>query len=579
MDKRLGAYTAAAILSLAAGQAGAVTATGLRVYAELWNPTQIPGESLVTLENQPTLISDTINQTWFAFAGWYVKNVPALLFGSDRLHKLDPSIPTGISLYSRSGNMTLPPEVTLPEKVDLTLTPQGGSGFTVDFHVPASSISLCSTTPSAQFAGVTFGAGKYADPCATLSVDLDLSMTIVLSDAPGHLLQVISPRITPSNFQLGNGNWTVDIAQVVNSVNAFFGGTDFQQLLSNLVDQTHSLSPVLQGPVDSLNNTVANYEQTALARINKELSPFASLSGLTHVALWEQNSAGGQMLTVLFAPPASGVTLGSAAQSGQISGMITFDANAQGLPPSCAAYDTSPQFTARAQIGPRAVSSIGSDGKPVYGAAPTQPITLAFSGGAMQGHQCSYTLSHLALGVPNTIDLDASSSGSRGASQLVRAPNFQPDHWMNPVIVGPAGLILATGLAVNRVGSPNIASASDVRPLPAQPSNSPFTSLAQQPGPRSLNLLGSTETIAVAPINAANPQPSAALNGAKAAWGQPSNTAPTMNKLGTAPWNAMPGAASVQQRPVIPPSSIASPSTLTPASTPAPPSSLKSTQP
>jgi hypothetical protein len=585
MYKRLGIYAAAAILGLAAGQAGAATPTGLRVYAELWNPTQIDGESLVTLENQPTLISDTLNQAWIAFSGWYVKNAPAQLFGPDRLHSLDSKIPSGISLYSRSGNLKLPPEVTLPQKVDLTLTPQGANGFTVDFHVPTSTISLCSTTPSADVAGVKIGAGQYADPCATLSVDLDLNMTIVVSNVQGHLLQVISPRVTPSNFQVGNGNWTVQIAEVVNSVNSFFGGTDFQQLLTNLVDQSQSLNGVVQGPVDSLNHTIATYEQTALARINRELSPLASLSSLIHLALWEQNSARGQMLTVLFAPPASGITLGSAVQSGQISGMITFDAAAQGLPASCAAYNASQQFTARAQIGPRAVTSIGGDGKPVYGAAPTQPINIAFSGGAMQGHQCSYTLSHLALGVPNTIDLDASTRGSGGASQLVHALNLQPDHWTNPVIVGPGGLVLATGTPANRAGGSNIAGASDVRPMPAQSSTSPFASLVQAaPQPKSLNLLASFSATAAAPFNAANPQAGAqasALNPAKAvAWGQsaggqPGGTA-AQSKLGTAPsW----GSTISAQRPPAPASSITPASSGTPPATLAPPSSLKSTQP
>jgi hypothetical protein len=72
---------------------------GLKFIAELWNPRKADGESLVTLENQPTAISDAVNPAWFSFMDWHVHNVPSQLFGPDRLHALDAKIPAGISLY------------------------------------------------------------------------------------------------------------------------------------------------------------------------------------------------------------------------------------------------------------------------------------------------------------------------------------------------------------------------------------------------------------------------------------------------------------------------------------------------
>src|SRR4051812_7110168 len=87
---------------------------GLTLYAEQWNPTQTNGESLVTLESSPTLVSDTLNKAWSSFRGWYLSNIPSQLGGADYLHSVSSAVPSGITIYSRTGNSHKPPEMTLP---------------------------------------------------------------------------------------------------------------------------------------------------------------------------------------------------------------------------------------------------------------------------------------------------------------------------------------------------------------------------------------------------------------------------------------------------------------------------------
>ena len=58
-------------------------------------------------------------------------------------------------------------------------------------------------------------ADRYADPCATLSAHLDLTLNVAIGEAPGQFLKLINPRPTPTHFRINNGNWTVQIAAVV----------------------------------------------------------------------------------------------------------------------------------------------------------------------------------------------------------------------------------------------------------------------------------------------------------------------------------------------------------------------------
>lgn len=413
--------------------------SGLRVYAEFWDPARIDGESLSTLINRPTLLSDTMTNAWNGFRTWYLRQVPVTLHQANYLHSVDSQIPSGISLYSRSKNFQRPPDLTLPAQVALTLQPQGPDAFSATFHVAGAGIGVCSTTPDSL--------GRYADPCADFTLDLDVTFNAAISDVPGHLLKVTRVVVMPSNFAITDPNLPVEVAQVVNAINVFFGGTDFQQLLAKLVDsQTYDLTPLVQGPVDALNADVAVVEQNALARINHALAPAgASLPQLMHIALWEQNTSASQILAVLLAPPTGGVVLNTSQQTGQLNGVMTFESSVQVPPSSCASYDGSQQIQARAQIGPRPILSIDANGKPTYGTAPTQGLNVLFTGSAVQGRQCSYSLSHLALAMPNLIDFDKASGNGAARTSLQRTLEITPDAWGNPLIVGPGGVVLAAG--------------------------------------------------------------------------------------------------------------------------------------
>jgi hypothetical protein len=442
MDDRLKRTLAAGILA-AAPLAGAPpvlaapTPTGLRVYVETWNPTTVNGEALETVLNQPSAVSDAMLAAWGRFRAWYLTQVPATLHGQDFLHSVDSKIPSGITLYARSHDMQAPPTLTLAAAPQLTLSHASLNGFSAQFHVPGAGVGVCATTPSAL--------GKYADPCADLSVDIDVTFSVNITQTAGHLLQLGPVVASISNFEISDPNFPVEVAQVVSSINAFFGGTDYQQVLASLADaQSQNLTPQLQAPIDSLNAAIGQLEQSALTRINQGLAPAGmTLGQLAHTTLWEQSTGSAQMLTVLLAPPSAGLTLDPSRQTGQVTGVITFDPSVQTPPPSCAGLDSTGRISARAQTGPRPVTSVDSRGTPTYGAAPTQALSVSFTGAPLQGRQCAYSLARLALGLPNLIAL---SGGQASAAARLQQPlDLVPDRWTNPVIVGPGGAILALG--------------------------------------------------------------------------------------------------------------------------------------
>jgi|HubBroStandDraft_1064217.scaffolds.fasta_scaffold06741_2 hypothetical protein len=530
---RIGFKLAAAVIAVAAvGTTLADPApSGLRVYGEIWNPTKIDGESLSSLVNEPTGLSDAMLGAWTGFRTWYLVQVPAKLHTQDFLHSVNSKVPSGITLYARSHNMQAPPTLSLPASPQLLLQPQGTDSFSARFHVAGAGIGVCATTPTAL--------GSYADPCADLSVDLDVTFSVSISDVPGQLLKIGNIIASPSNFQISDPNFPVEVAQVINSINAFFGGTDFQQLLANLIAaQSQNLSPYVQGPINSVNAAVANVEQSALSSINKELAPAGvSLPSLLHIALWEQNSANSQMLTLLLAPPASGVTLDASHQSGQVNGVLTFDASVQTPPATCANLNNSTTYADRVQTGPRTVLSIDSSGRPTYGGAPFQSLTVGFTGGAVQARQCNFSFTHLALGLPNSITLTGQQSTA--LAQRLQTLELTPVDWGNPVVVAPAGVILAVGTPpANQLAGKTAAFAGSAGVAALAASSGQWSSqtsrLAQENAHNSLALLASMPASGVAKINPA-PTTSPPSGWATRAGSAMPASAPASSRLGTVP--------------------------------------------
>src|SRR6185437_3162139 len=224
MRKQLLTSALAALLLAAANSAPAATPpVDLRVYVEQWNPTRVPGENLVTLENSPTAVTDMMNAAWSGFRAWYLKTLPAQLARPNYLHSQFSDIPSGITLYSYGGGFQQPPGMTLPAQPDLTLVPEGPNAFEANFHVPGSSISLCSTTPTPV--------GSEGDPCATFYVDVYLSVAVKITDTPGQQLQVTGASVSLNQFHYGNLNGPAQAAAAIAYVLHFFGGPDYQALL------------------------------------------------------------------------------------------------------------------------------------------------------------------------------------------------------------------------------------------------------------------------------------------------------------------------------------------------------------
>ncbi|HEY4215259.1 MAG TPA: hypothetical protein VGM84_27560 [Steroidobacteraceae bacterium] len=445
--------TSSVLLGLLLSSGTALAASppvGLTLYAEQWNPARTNGESLVTLTSSPTLVSDTLTASWGSFRNWYLGNIPAQLAGANYIHSVSSAAPDGVTLYSRTGDFHRPPEMTLTSQPQMKIVPNGVSGIAGIFSLPGSSISFCATTPSF--------AGKYADPCVTFTVDMTVNVGMQIGDTPGHMIQVTNATVSLSNFHYGNENFPAEVAVVVSDILKFLGGPDYQAMLAKTVNsQRQSVLPMLQKPIDTLDGQIEAYEQTALRNINQQLGSAGSFDRLMHLAVWARNSPNSQMLTLLVAPPKGGLAINPASETAQFSGTMTFDDSVSQLPASCATYDHSPQFTAQVQTGPRPVLAFDLSNKPEWGDAPMQPLAVAFNGGALQGRSCSYSLGHLAVGLPNLVNFSNIQTKASGMPSAQAYLLIQPKRWGNPVVLGPNGSVVSVGGAGNASGSPIVA--------------------------------------------------------------------------------------------------------------------------
>jgi hypothetical protein len=430
---------------LLAANSAAAAPVGVTVYAEEWTPSKANSETLKVIANNPTLLTDTMNQAYASFRSWYLSTIPQILQRQNYLHSVDSGIPTGISLYDRKGNTNLPPEMSLPQQIEFTIRSDASNNnmLRVNFTMPAASISLCATTPTVL--------DSSQDPCATFLVDLSLGMGIQISDTPGQLLTVTTANITTTNFRVQDPNLPTEIVQGLGAVYAYLGGPDYQATLVKAIDTNRiNVTSQFQKPINQLNATIGGYEQRALTGINQLLQPAASIDRLVHLGLVVQPSGSGQTLAILLAPPTTGVNLNSAAMTGKFSGTLTFDKGVQNPPASCADLDKYPQIQGQVQTGPRQVTSFNGAANPVYGNAPMQRLNLAFAGqnGPVPANRaCTYTLNNLALGFPNILNFSSFQFKASGQAQITANLEIQPSRWSSPVIVGPNGVVISTGTA------------------------------------------------------------------------------------------------------------------------------------
>jgi hypothetical protein len=431
---------AAATLLLWGGQAALAASppVGLTVYAEEWNPAKPNSEALKVLENNPTLLSDTLNKAWGIFSKWYLSTIPSQIHAQNYLNKIsNGGVPQGITLYDRMGNTNLPPEMSFPAQIDLKLVAEGVDMFRADFLIPGSSISLCSTTPSLA---------RQADPCVDLAVDMTFSLSLKISDDPNQLLKVAAASVNLSNFKYSKANLSTDIALVFSEIVDFFGGPNYTAMIVHTIDTTSiKVTDQIQSQaISGLNAMIGKYEQTALATINQQLQPAVSFTRLVHLAVWAQSQQNSQTLNLLFAPPPTGITIDQAHQTGQISGKLTFDSSI--ATPSCSNFNTSSQIAGQVQVGPRPIVAINA-GNPVYGTAPLQPLAVVFQGGAMQGLECQYTLSRLSVGLPNILNFSSFAYKATGNASVTKNVEIQPVRWSSPVLLGPNGKVISAGAA------------------------------------------------------------------------------------------------------------------------------------
>ena len=180
----------------------------------------------------------------------------------------------------------------MPQQIEFTIRSDASNNnmLRVNLTMPATSISLCATTPTVL--------DSSQDPCATFLVDLSLGMGIQISDTPGRLLTVTTANITTDQLsEVQDPNLPTEIVQGLGAVYTYLGGPDYQATLVKAIDTNRiNVTSQFQKPINQLNATIGGYEQSALTDINQLLQPAASIDRLVHLGLVVQPSGSGQTL-------------------------------------------------------------------------------------------------------------------------------------------------------------------------------------------------------------------------------------------------------------------------------------------
>lgn len=350
--------------------------TGIRVLLQAWNPFTPDKANVITLVDEPTLVSDSLQDAW----------------RKSRL-RICEQIKGRMGVGGAANGQTLYDiDCQLDEQVAMTVSGAGQNALHATFAV-GGYLAATSTTPGPL--------GDYADPRLSIALTVKLDLTLAIQPNPDQTLRVSRALFSLSNAKLDSHNFTGDLLKfIADDLLPFFGGANFKNIAEEAVNK---ISIDLAGNFDS-----------ALAPVN------AKLKGPSEaIRVGVAGSPG--YISVAFAlreiPPPTG---------GSMSGLLRWDRSQFAPRTGCSSFD----IRATVQTGP--VPMFTPDA-----AAPTREVgRLDIS--SVDDSTCRFTLSGLAPGWPHVVTtrvVGGNSASNKGNSIYSVSYSLVGDGWDGRIVI------------------------------------------------------------------------------------------------------------------------------------------------
>lgn len=353
----------------------AQAATGARVLLQVWNPVTPDQQNVVTLVDQPSLVSDSLQEAWSQARPRICEQLKLKMGAGGAI--------AGQTLYDIT--------CLFDEHAALEVTQAGQNALRASFAV-GGAVEATSTTPTAL--------GSYADPRFSLALTAKLDLTLAVQPDRDRTLRVTKSLFTLNNATLDSHNFSGDILKFVgDDLIPFFGGPNYKSLAENAVNAVSA-------------DFASDFDQ-ALAPVNAQLK---GPSDAVRVGV----SGSGNYLSVAFAPrelapPTNGSMVG------------VFHWNPAEFTPrnGCQSFD----IRATVQTGP--VPMFTPDAT-----APTRDIGELQSS-LITSNTCSFVLRGLAAGWPNalTTRVEGGTAASAGSSILRVGYALVGDGWNGRMVI------------------------------------------------------------------------------------------------------------------------------------------------
>lgn len=359
---------------------GAHAATGARVLLQTWNPQAPDQQGVVTMVDQPSLVSDSLQDAWMRARPRICEQLKARMGVGGAA--------AGQTLYDIN--------CLLDEQAVLDVAPAGQNALHATFAV-GGAVEATSTTPDVIWG---IGIDRGADPRFSLALTAKLDLILAVQPDRDHTLRVTKALFTLNHATLDSHNFSGDILKFLSDdLIPFFGGPNYKTLAENAVN--------------AISADFANDFDAALAPVN------AQLKGPSD-AVWVGVLAGGNYISVAFGPrelvpPTNGSMVG------------LFQWNPAEFTPrnGCQSFG----IHATVQTGPVPMFTSSA-------AAPTRDV------GQLQASQitantCAFTLRGLAAGWPNvlTTSVEGGAAASAGSSLLRVGYALVGDGWNGRMVI------------------------------------------------------------------------------------------------------------------------------------------------
>jgi hypothetical protein len=353
----------------------AQAATGARVLLQTWNPQSPEQQGVITLVDQPSLVSDSLQDAWMRARPRICDQLKLKMGASGAA--------AGQTLYDI--NCVLDPNALL------TIEPAGQNALRARFAV-SGYVEATSTTPTVL--------GSYADPRFSLALTANEDLILAVQPDPNQTLHVSKALFTLEGATLDSHNFSGDVLKfVADDLIPFFGGPSYKRLAENAID--------------GLSADFANDFNAGLAPVNAQLK---GPSDAIRVGV----SGSGNYVTVAFAPrevtpPSNGSMVG------------VFQWNPAEFTPrnGCQSFD----IHATVQTGPVPMFTANA-------AAPTRDVG-ALQASQITANTCAFVLRGLAAGWPNalTTHVEGGAAASAGSSILRVGYALVGDGWGGRVVI------------------------------------------------------------------------------------------------------------------------------------------------